>query len=71
MSGQYRYNTGLATYLENPMNRKKKIKQILTKKAKKANSKLAPKSTKPRYISKAERAELAANESSEIQSDAT
>jgi hypothetical protein len=37
------------------MNRKKKIKQILTKKMKKANAKLAPKDKKPAYISKAER----------------
>lgn len=37
------------------MNRKKKINQILKKKAKKANEKANPKS-KPRYISKAERA---------------
>ena len=40
------------------MNRKKKINQILKKKVKKANAKLNPKS-KPRYISKAERAEQA------------
>ena len=38
------------------MNRKKKIKQILTKKMKKANAKLAPKGRKPAYISKADRA---------------
>lgn len=38
------------------MNRKKKIKQILTKKMKKANAKLAPKDAKPAYISKADRA---------------
>jgi len=37
------------------MNRKKKIKQILTKKMKKANAKLAPKDGKPAYISKADR----------------
>jgi len=41
------------------MNRKKKIKQILTKKMKKANAKLAPKDQKPKYISKAEREQLA------------
>ncbi len=41
--------------IENPMNRRKKVNQILKKKAKKANDKLNPKS-KPRYISKAERA---------------
>jgi hypothetical protein len=38
------------------MNRKKKIKQILTKKMKKANAKLAPKDGKPAYVSKADRA---------------
>ena len=38
------------------MNRKKKIKQILTKKMKKANAKLAPKDKKPAYVSKADRA---------------
>ena len=41
------------------MNRKKKIKQILTKKMKKANAKLAPKDQKPKYISKAEREQQA------------
>ncbi|KZZ45543.1 hypothetical protein A3759_06475 [Thalassolituus sp. HI0120] len=41
------------------MNRKKKIKTILTKKLKKTQKREAPKnSNKPRYISKAERAEL-------------
>ena len=40
------------------MNRRKKVNQILKKKAKKANDKLNPKQ-KPRYISKAERAKLA------------
>lgn len=40
------------------MNRKKKIKETLKKKAKKANAKLN-KSNKPRYISKAERAAMA------------
>jgi len=39
------------------MNRKKKIKETLKKKAKKANAKLR-KSNKPKYISKAERAKL-------------
>lgn len=43
------------------MNRKKKIKSILTKKAKKANAKLH-KSNKPKYISKAEREKLAQQE---------
>lgn len=40
------------------MNRKKKIKQILTKRAKQASAKRAPQSNKPRYISKAEREKL-------------
>ncbi|WP_108651156.1 DUF2986 domain-containing protein [Dongshaea marina] len=39
------------------MNRKKKINQILKKKAKKANAKLHA-SPKPKYLSKAERAEI-------------
>jgi hypothetical protein len=38
------------------MNRKKKINKILGKKMRKANAKLAPKDTKPAYISKADRA---------------
>lgn len=45
------------------MNRKKKINQILIKKAKKAQSKKAFESggcNKPRYISKAERAKMEA-----------
>ncbi|MDO6512529.1 MULTISPECIES: DUF2986 domain-containing protein [unclassified Neptuniibacter] len=37
------------------MNRKKKISQIFKKRLKKANAKNAPQSTKPRYISKADR----------------
>ena len=41
------------------MNRKKKINKILGKKMRKANAKLAPKSTKPVYVSKAKRAEKA------------
>ncbi len=44
------------------MNRKKKIKQILIKKMKKASAKRAPKSTKPRYISKADREKQALTE---------
>lgn len=40
------------------MNRRKKINQLLKANAKKASAKLAPKS-KPRYISKADRAKLA------------
>ncbi|WDE12820.1 DUF2986 domain-containing protein [Thalassomonas haliotis] len=51
------------------MNRKKKIKETLKKKAKKANAKLH-KSNKPRYISKAEREKLAlAAEQSEQQTE--
>ncbi|MBO9491673.1 DUF2986 domain-containing protein [Endozoicomonas sp. G2_1] len=39
------------------MNRKKKIKETLKKKAKKANAKLhRPSKNKPRYIAKADRA---------------
>jgi Protein of unknown function (DUF2986) len=41
------------------MNRKKKGNQILRARIKKANAKLAPKS-KPKYISKADRAKLEA-----------
>ena len=41
------------------MNRRKKINQLLKAHAKKASAKLAPKSSKPKYISKAERAKLA------------
>ena len=40
------------------MNRKKKIKETLKKRAKKTNAKQHPKN-KPRYISKAEREKLA------------
>ena len=43
------------------MNRKKKINQILKAKQKKQNAKVH-KSNKPRYISKAERAKLEAEE---------
>ena len=47
------------------VNRRKKAKQLFLAKKKKANAKLSP-STKPKYISKAARAKLAAsNESSE------
>lgn len=56
------------------MNRRKKIKSILTKKAKQANLKANPKN-KPKYISKAERAKLdeEANQTvtSETESNAT
>lgn len=41
------------------MNRKKKINETLKSRMKKANAKLHP-SNKPRYISKAERAKIAA-----------
>ncbi|WP_081673721.1 DUF2986 domain-containing protein [Pseudomonas cremoricolorata] len=40
------------------MNRRKKINQLLKANAKKASAKLAPRSSKPRYISKADRARL-------------
>lgn len=43
------------------MNRRKKGIQILKSRAKKANAKLAPQS-KPKYISKAERAKMAEEE---------
>ncbi|MDI3325567.1 DUF2986 domain-containing protein [Pontibacterium granulatum] len=49
------------------MNRRKKIKQILTKKAKKANAKNQH-SNKPRYISRAEREKMAlAAESADVE----
>ncbi len=48
------------------MNRRKRIKTILTKKAKKANAKLQH-SNKPRYISKAEREKLAQEEAANAQ----
>ncbi|OLU27476.1 DUF2986 domain-containing protein [Pseudomonas sp. PA15(2017)] len=44
------------------MNRRKKIKQLLEAHAKKANAKLAPKSSKPKYISKADRLKMAVEE---------
>ena len=40
------------------MNRKKTISQIFKKRLKKANAKKAPLSTKPRYISKADRVDI-------------
>lgn len=46
------------------MNRKKKINSILKAKKKKMNAKLH-KSNKPRYISKAERAKLEAEENTQ------
>lgn len=45
------------------MNRRKKIKQLLQAHAKKASAKLAPK--KDRYVSKADRARLAALDQAE------
>ncbi|SBS30190.1 hypothetical protein MSP8887_02741 [Marinomonas spartinae] len=42
------------------MNRRKKIKAILTKRSKQANRKANPPKTKPKYLSKAERAHLEA-----------
>ncbi|UTV98022.1 DUF2986 domain-containing protein [Marinomonas rhizomae] len=52
------------------MNRRKKIKDIYDKRMKQANLKVNPKKSKPKYISKAERAkmeaEAAANPSAEI-----
>ncbi|WP_297478849.1 DUF2986 domain-containing protein [uncultured Photobacterium sp.] len=57
------------------MNRKKKINETLKKRMKKANAKLN-KSTKPRYISKAERAKLdeeaaQVTETADVTSDTT
>lgn len=46
------------------MNRRKKVNQILKAKAKKATAKLAPKN-KPKYISKAEREQLAVVEANQ------
>lgn len=46
------------------MNRKKKINNILKKRMKKINAKIAPDS-KSKYVSKAERAKLAAEEASQ------
>ncbi len=43
------------------MNRQKKLKQLLKAHQKKANAKLAPKSNKPKYISKADRLKLQAD----------
>ncbi|MFJ4346223.1 DUF2986 domain-containing protein [Pseudomonas sp. NPDC089401] len=42
------------------MNRQKKIIQLLKANQKRVNAKLAPKSNKPKYISKADRAKLEA-----------
>lgn len=50
------------------MNRRKKINQLLKANAKKASAKLAPKS-KDKYISKADRLKLAAQESTDAATD--
>lgn len=50
------------------MNRKKKVKQTLKAKMKKANAKLH-KSNKPRYISKAEREKLAEQEQLKVDTE--
>ncbi len=47
------------------MNRKKKMNATLKKRAKKANAKLHT-SNKPKYISKAERAKIAEEQSSQL-----
>ncbi|MGF1841806.1 DUF2986 domain-containing protein [Vibrio clamense] len=52
------------------MNRKKKINDILKKKMKKQNAKLHS-SNKPRYISKAERAKMEAEEAAKNENTAT
>ncbi len=47
------------------MNRKKKLHSILRKREKRANAKLAPEANaKPRYVSKAERERIEAEENS-------
>ncbi|MCB5161383.1 DUF2986 domain-containing protein [Marinomonas algarum] len=51
------------------MNRRKKIKDILTKKNKQANLKANPKKAKPKYISKADRAKMETEESLSDTSD--
>ncbi|MEZ9233459.1 DUF2986 domain-containing protein [Vibrio amylolyticus] len=52
------------------MNRKKKINEILKKKQKKQNAKLHG-SNKPRYISKAERAKMEAEEANQVSEAST
>lgn len=54
-----RYHRPHSSSPEPTMNRQKKIKQLLKAHAKKASAKLAPRSTKPKYISKADREKLA------------
>ena len=49
------------------MNRRKKINQLLKANAKKAAAKLAPRSSKPKYVSKADRARL--DLENEVQTD--
>ncbi|WP_082432350.1 DUF2986 domain-containing protein [Pseudomonas sp. NBRC 111124] len=51
------------------MNRQKKLKQLLKAHQKKANAKLAPKSNKPKYISKADRLKLDAEPNSATATD--
>jgi hypothetical protein len=53
------YNRPL-NHLGTNMNRRKKIKDILTKRNKQAILKANPKKAKPKYISKAERAKMEA-----------
>lgn len=53
------------------MNRQKKLKQLLKAHQKKANAKLAPKSNKPKYISKADRLKLEAELNSAAGTDAS
>jgi hypothetical protein len=48
------------------MNRKKKINQVLKAKVKKMNAK-QQKSNKPKYVSKAERAAIAAKEAQSVE----
>mgnify|MGYP000241748977 CR=1 FL=1 len=52
------------------MNRKKKINQVLKAKVKKMNAK-QQKSNKPKYVSKAERAAIAAIAAKEAEANAT
>ncbi|NVK27975.1 MAG: DUF2986 domain-containing protein [Flavobacteriia bacterium] len=53
------------------MNRRKKIKDILTKRNKQANLKANPKKAKPKYISKAERAKMEAEAAANAMTDST
>ncbi len=47
------------------MNRQKKLQQLFKEKSRKANAKLAPKSNKPKYISKADRLKMEVEASQE------